>query len=96
MPEAYMDLAELFKLLANPIRLKIIKTIETHGQMSIQDLVVKTGVPSLTLSPHLARLRRLRMLEADRKNGMAYYSISSTIIVKTISMLETFSKQNFK
>ena len=80
MPQKYTELAEMFKLFANPIRLKIMVTLDEHTELSVQELVEKVGVSALTLSPHLARLRRLRALNVERKNGMAYYSLANKII----------------
>ena len=55
MPESFRDLAEVFKLLGNPIRLKVIELINQEGELSVKELATKTGVTALTLSQHLSR-----------------------------------------
>lgn len=68
-------IAELFKLLGDPTRLRILYALLEAGELCVCDLSVVVGVPETSAS-HALRLLRMAGLVRSRRDGrMAYYAI---------------------
>ncbi len=76
LPTALLDqLADRFKALAEPSRLAILSTLHA-GELSVTDLVRRTGLGQANVSKHLDMLRRYGFV-ARRKAGLnAFYRIA--------------------
>ncbi|NVN92900.1 MAG: metalloregulator ArsR/SmtB family transcription factor [Desulfuromonadales bacterium] len=69
-------LAQTFKCLSDPIRLRILILLQTEGELCVCDLMAVLKLPQSTVSRHLAYLKRSGWLD-DRRNGVwMYYTIS--------------------
>lgn len=72
----YVDLAaEVFALLADPTRIRIILSLR-DGEMSVKDLADVVGKRPTAVSQHLAKLRMGRMVSARRDGTTMYYSLT--------------------
>ena len=71
------ELAEAFKVLADPIRLRIISLIATapDGEMCSCDLVAPTGRSQPTVSHHLSILTDAGILARDQRGKWAWFRI---------------------
>lgn len=67
-PELLELLAEGFKVLAEPARLRILDTLRT-GEKTVADLVAETGLRQANVSKHLQTLHRAGFV-ARRKAGL--------------------------
>jgi ArsR family transcriptional regulator len=77
--EALEMIAARFKLLADPMRLKILHTIGA-GEMTVSELVEKTKGGQANVSKHLGALLEAGIV-ARRKEGLnAHYSIADETI----------------
>lgn len=77
--EALEMIAARFKLLSDPTRLKILKTLES-GEMSVTELVETTKCGQANISKHLGTLLDAGIV-ARRKEGLnAFYSIADETI----------------
>lgn len=77
--EALELLAGRFKVLAEPMRLKILNTLR-DGEKTVSELVEETGSGQANVSKHLNLLFRSRMV-SRRKDGLnVYYWISDPVI----------------
>lgn len=68
-------LAQIFKCLSDPIRLRILILLEAEGELCVCELMAVLKLPQSTVSRHLAYLRRSGWL-SDRRDGVwMHYAI---------------------
>jgi|SRR3990167_1302458 len=84
--ETYEKNAEVYKILANPIRLEILNILKDK-EVSVDELTKIVGIKKPNVSQHLSLLRHTRLIRM-RKSGLnVYYSIVSSEIVKPCKIL---------
>lgn len=69
------DLAQLFKVLANDNRLRILHTIHLAGEVSPSDIAEATGASQQAVSNQLQRLADQRIVHARRDGQRVLYRI---------------------
>ena len=75
----YVDLAaEVFALLADPTRIRIILALR-EGEMSVRDLAEVVGKRPTAVSQHLAKLRMGRMVSASLTDERARNLVSQAV-----------------
>ena len=67
--------ADLFKLLCDPVRLRILVHLRDEGPTCVGDLCQVLGQNQSALSHHLALLRLGGLIECERKGKRNYYAI---------------------
>ena len=67
-------LAETFKVLSNPSRLKIINALSKH-ELCVCDLAALLGTTDSAVSHQLRTLRQMRLVKYRREGKLAYYSL---------------------
>jgi 2-polyprenyl-3-methyl-5-hydroxy-6-metoxy-1,4-benzoquinol methylase len=67
---------ELWRLLADPSRLRLLLLLEAQP-LSVAELTEITGLAQSRVSTHLARLTRASLVRAQRTGGAAQYSLSA-------------------
>ena len=72
--EDLVNLAEFFKVLTDPSRLKILYALGT-GELCVFDLSVAIGASVSSVSHHLSALKRVRLVKARRDGRIIYYSL---------------------
>jgi DNA-binding transcriptional ArsR family regulator len=70
---------ELFGLLADPSRLRIVLLLAQAGKMHGQELCARLGLSQPVVSGHLGRLRLARVVEFRRKGHRHYYRLSAHV-----------------
>lgn len=70
------QLAELFKLLGDPTRLRILYSLVEVGALCVCDLAVVVGSPETSVSHALRLLRMAGVVRVRRDGRMAYYAIN--------------------
>ena len=78
--------AEMCKTISNPRRQAILDTIR-DGEMTVSELVEKTGVGQANLSQHLAILRSKGVVKTRREGNNIYYSISNIKIIQAYDLI---------
>lgn len=73
--EEMADLADLFKLLGDPTRLRILYALVETGELCVCDLAAVVGVPETSVSHALRLLRMAGVVRARRDGRMAFYAI---------------------
>ena len=68
-------IAERFRLLGDPVRLRLLQTLEA-GEMSVADLVVATGAAQASVSKHLQLLLRGGLVHRRRQGMFVFYSVA--------------------
>lgn len=74
-PAEVTALSELFKLLGDPTRLRILYALVEAGELCVCDLSAVVGVPESSVSHALRLLRMAGVVRARRAGRMAYYAI---------------------
>ena len=70
-------LAQTFKALSDPIRLRIILLLQAEGELCVCDLMAILKLPQSTVSRHLAYLKRSCWVDTRRQGLWMNYSLSS-------------------
>ena len=66
--------AETIKLLGHPERLKIVEVLEA-GESTVSDIQAELDLPQAIVSQHLAKLRGLGIVSAQRDGVHVYYRV---------------------
>jgi len=66
--------AETIKLLGHPERLKIVEVLEA-GESTVSDIQAALDLPQAIVSQHLAKLRGLGIVSAQRDGIHVYYRV---------------------
>jgi DNA-binding transcriptional ArsR family regulator len=74
--EALQRAAETLKMLAHPQRLRLIEILEREREVPVYALVEETGFPQAVVSQHLNQMRRVGLLDSERRGKEMWYSIS--------------------
>jgi len=73
-PAVVADLAELFSLLSDPTRVRIVTWLRTQ-ELCVCDLAALLGVTQSAVSHQLRLLRAQRVVTYRREGKMAFYSL---------------------
>ena len=67
--------AQLFRVMADPIRLRILHLLRA-GELCVGDLVTVLDVPQPTASRHLAYLKRSGLISARKNSYWTFYALA--------------------
>lgn len=73
--------AEVLKVMAHPIRLKIIKNLIDNGPCNVGSLQEVFNIPQPTISSHLGKLKRAGVLNSDRNGTEIFYKVDNNFIL---------------
>jgi ArsR family transcriptional regulator len=73
---APVPLAPVFRALADPTRLRILRLL-LQGPLCVGDLVSVLDLPQPKVSRHLASLRRAGLVEDEKRGLWCFYSLTS-------------------
>jgi len=79
-----VELAEMFRLMGDPSRLKIIAAC-LHAPISVSDIATKLGLSQPLVSHHLRLLRAARVLRAERRGKQIFYAAADEHVRHVIS-----------
>lgn len=79
--------AELLKVMAHPIRLKIIENLIDNGPANVGSMQEKFHIPQPTVSSHLGKLRRAGILISNRNGTEIYYKVENEFILRLAKIL---------
>ncbi len=84
--EIYEKNAEIYKILANAKRLEILNLLKA-GEMGVEELLKRTGLPKSNLSQHLALMRHNGLVKARREGLNIFYTIVDPRLVEPCKIL---------
>ncbi len=93
-PESeYVDLAvEVFSMLADATRVKIVLALRSAEEMSVTRLAAIVGKSPTAVSQHLAKLRLARMVSTRREGTTVFYRLTdehaSELVVNAVKQAE--------
>src|SRR4051812_7272334 len=73
--QAVRELAQVFKLLSDETRLRILFYLAQNGELHVTDLCTRLGQSQPAVSHHLALLRVSGLIEARREGKHNFYSV---------------------
>ena len=78
MPDAAIvqDVADAFRVLAEPARLRIVLALLEGGELCVCDIAAAAGMNETSASQHLRVLRGSRTVRKRRDGRISYYSLS--------------------
>ena len=89
-PHALLDgdraiqLAETFKLMGDPSRLRIILAC-ADAPISVNDIAAQLGLTQSLVSHHLRLLRAARLLRRERRGKQIFYSLADSHVSRVIA-----------
>ena len=86
--EAFALIASRFKILSEPMRLKILHTLD-QGEKSVTELVEETGAGQANISKHLALMLDAGIVGRRKEGSAAYYRIADQTIFDLCEMVCT-------
>lgn len=83
--EEIHDLSELFKVLGDPTRIKILCAL-SKGELGVSDIAALLGVTQSGISHQLRVLKQARLVKYRREGKAVYYSVSDDHVHTIMSM----------
>jgi ArsR family transcriptional regulator len=103
IPEQILDrMAGWFRMLADPTRLMILRTLMINGEMSVGRVIEATGGSQANVSKHLKLMAEAGLLVRRKEGLQVFYGLQSPVIEKLCYLvgdtiyrdLETQTQQN--
>ncbi|MEK7581636.1 MAG: metalloregulator ArsR/SmtB family transcription factor [Patescibacteria group bacterium] len=91
--ETYEKNAQVYKLLASPIRLEILNILK-NKETSVDQLTKLLGIRKPNVSQHLSLLRHAGLIKTRKKGLNVYYNIINPEIVKPCKILHDLRVAN--
>ena len=79
-PAVFQDLAETFRVLADPGRVRLISALLEAGELCVCDLAAVTGLSQTACSHNLRLLRSSRLVRYRKQGRNVYYSLDDAHI----------------
>jgi ArsR family transcriptional regulator, arsenate/arsenite/antimonite-responsive transcriptional repressor len=87
-PPQASTLAPMFKALVDPVRLRLLSMIASHGtEVCVCDLTDRFEVSGPTISHHLKVLREVGLIESQRRGTWVYYWLRPGVLDRLSSVL---------
>ena len=80
------DIARHFKLLGEPMRLKILQSVCRRSR-TVGDIVAATGATQANISKHLALLAAAGMVTREKDGQNVYYGVKAQLTVKLCELV---------
>ena len=87
-PEELERIAARFKLMGEPMRLKIMQAVCKQPK-TVNDIVTATGSTQANVSKHLALLAAAGILEREKDGQCVYYGLKDKLAVKMCELVRT-------
>jgi ArsR family transcriptional regulator, virulence genes transcriptional regulator len=91
----YILHADICKTISNPNRQAILDMMRS-GEITVTELVNKTGISQANLSQHLAILRSKGVVNTRRDGNNIYYSISNVKIIQAYDLISEVLQESFQ
>lgn len=80
--EEAAELAQVFKAIADPVRLRLLSLIASHagGEACVCDLTGAFALTGPTISHHLKVLREAGLVDSERRGTWIYYRVQPDLL----------------
>ena len=86
--EAFEKAAECLKVMAHPIRLRIVEIL-TQGEFPVNEIADMCELPAHQTSEHLRLLKGHGLLDSRRDGRIVYYTIANPRLPKLLQCIGT-------
>ncbi|ORW30561.1 transcriptional regulator [Mycobacterium paraense] len=85
-----VDLATMFKALADPVRLRLLSLVASHpgGEACVCEISATFDVSQPTISHHLKLLRSAGLLDCERRGTWVYYWVIPAALQQLSAVLQ--------
>ncbi len=80
--------AFILKTIAHPTRLAVIGELQLHPELTVNELMEKTGCEQSLLSHHLINMKIKGLLEVRKVGTSAYYKLKETNLGLVLDCIE--------
>jgi ArsR family transcriptional regulator, arsenate/arsenite/antimonite-responsive transcriptional repressor len=93
--QAATELSRMFKALGDPVRLRLLSMIASHGgaegpgEVCVCDLLGAFDVQQSTISHHLRVLREAGLVDCERRGTWVYYWVVPAALERLSSLLQS-------
>ncbi len=91
-PEQLEQIAALFKMLGEPMRLRILETV-CREPRSVNDIVEATGSTQANVSKHLALLTSAGILTREKDGQRVFYGMKDAMTLKLCELVHANLKE---
>ena len=95
MKELYRLHADMCKVFSNPTRLEILNLLRGKD-MSVTELIGKTGLSQANISQHLSVMRSKGILISKRKGKNVHYRIENPKVIKAFDIIREVLAEKLK
>jgi len=85
-PAQMAEVAALFKVLGEPMRLRILQAVCKHPR-SVNEIVEATGSTQANVSKHLALLAAAGILRREKEGQRVFYSVREPLVVRLCELV---------
>ena len=98
MREIVIQMAEVFKALGDPTRLRIIRMLASNmvDTLCVADLAKHLGISQPAASQHIKVLKNIGILEPNRKGFRVYYTINTDMMMAYKENIDELFKLAFQ
>jgi len=82
-----LNLADMFKALGEPVRLRLFSLLASSGEVCVCHLTDALELPQSTVSRHLGVLRHAGLVVTRRDGKWMYYKLADGIPTELLSLL---------
>ena len=76
--EQINSISDLFSILSNPVRIKILWFLKNKGELSVHELQKELKISQSSVSQHLSILKTHKLLIEKRKGKEVFYSLKES------------------
>jgi ArsR family transcriptional regulator, lead/cadmium/zinc/bismuth-responsive transcriptional repressor len=80
------DVAELFHVLGDPVRARVISALSGGGELCVGDVALAIDASENTASYALGVLRRAKLVERERRGRAIYYRIADQRLPELVEL----------
>ncbi len=86
-----VELANYFKALSEPVRLRILNLLRIKGELCVCDIESNLELPQSLVSRHLAHLRNSQLVTSRREGIWMHYQLNEhlPLAAQTLQLLES-------
>ncbi len=85
--------AELFRALANPVRVRILEVLRAAGDLTVGEIQQRVGVEPSNVSQHLAILRGHGLVVTRREGTSIWYSVANPALFEILDVARAIFEQ---
>lgn len=89
-------MADKFRMLSDPTRLAILRSLMTRGEMNVSELVIASGRSVANVSKHLKLLADAGLLSRQKQGSFVLYRLDDPLIAKMCELVCDSLKREFQ